>query len=96
MLSLSTTSFFSPHKSSQICRCGNFALVTGLVTEEGVYMFTFEHDNIGNGLDICVFSLTTLHNVCLMELVLIFNMLDFYYFITYDNNPCGFNSIHTC
>jgi len=60
MLSLSTISFFSPHKSFGMCRCGDFALVAGLVIEERVCLFTFEHDGIRNELDIYVFSLTTL------------------------------------
>jgi hypothetical protein len=42
MLSLSTTSFFSPHKSSKMCQCGDSTLVTGLVIEEGVYLFAFD------------------------------------------------------
>jgi hypothetical protein len=67
-----------------------------LVIEEGVFLFTFKHDGIRNELDIYVFSFTTLQNVCPMELVSIFSMLEFCCFITYDNNPCGFNSIHTC
>jgi hypothetical protein len=69
MLSLLTASFFSPHKSSAMFRCGDFALVVGLVIEEGVFLFTFKHDGIRNELDIYVFSFTTLQNVCPMELV---------------------------
>ncbi len=69
MLSLSMASFFSPHKSSRMCRCGDFALVISLVIEEGVRLLTFEHDGIRNELDIYVFSLIPLQNVCPMELV---------------------------
>jgi hypothetical protein len=52
MLSLSMASFFSPHKSPRMFRCGDSALVAGLVIEEGVLLFTFEHDAIRNELDI--------------------------------------------
>jgi hypothetical protein len=97
MLSLSMASFFSPHKSSRMCRCGDFALIIGLVIEEGVRLLTFEHDGIRNELDIYVFSLIALQNVCPMEAcVTKYSMLEFCCFIIFDNNPCGFNSIHTC
>jgi hypothetical protein len=43
-----------------MCQCGDSTLVASLVLGEGICLFTFEHDGIGNELDIYILSLTTL------------------------------------